>query len=917
LDARVSTPRHATAEHARLREDHAAWMRWGPYVAERAWGTVREDYSADGGAWGAVPHDAARSHAYRWNEDGLAGLCDDQQRLCLALGLWNEQDPILKERLFGLTGDEGNHGEDAKEHWWHTDAVPSAAWLRFTYAYPLTAFPYDDLVRTNAARGVHEPEHELLDTGVFDEHPEHGRDWADVTVDVAKADPDDLVVRIGVRNHSASRRRVHVLPTLWFRNTWAWQPGAPVPTLHAGPDTAGAVTGGGIGTDAPTVGVVAEHPTLGTRVLTAGPGTDGTVPELLFCDNETNLARLHGVPSTTAYPKDGINDHVVAGRATVNPARTGTKAAVHHVLDLAPGEEVFVVVRLADGPRDVGEAAQQLLALRRREADEFHASLLPAQATDDERLVHRSALAGLVWGKQWYHYDVERWLDGDPGQPTPPASRLGGRNRDWRHLNNADVISMPDSWEYPWYAAWDLAFHCVAFAAMDARFAKDQLLLMCREWYMHPDGRLPAYEWSFSDVNPPVHAWGVLRVFEIDREATGVPDYDFLARAAHKLLLNFTWWVNRKDAEGDNLFSGGFLGMDNIGPFDRSRDVPGGGELEQSDGTAWMAMFCLDMLEICLRLAEHDRAYEDLATKFLEHFAYIATAMASSHLWDDGDGFYYDVLRSESGRTRLRLRSMVGLVPLFASRQIPGDVLARVPAFRERGRWFVTNKPQYAQVILGEPGGSGFSPEKGVLLAIVRRSRFRRILQRVMDEAEFLAPTGVRSLSRAHEADPFVLELPGHGSTSVGYEAGESLTGLFGGNSNWRGPVWFPVNHLLTRALSAYDDGLGDKGSIEVTDPDGTTRRVRPQEAADEISDRLTSTFLRDATGRRPVIAPVWDRMPPQWQDRVPFFEYFHGDTGAGLGASHQTGWTALVAVDVAERVARRSRVEQARLRPD
>jgi len=869
-------------ERERLAEDHAAWMRWGPYLAERAWGTVREDYSRGGTAWDYLPHDHARSRAYRWNEDGMAGICDERQILCLALALWNGRDPILKERMFGLTGPQGRHGEDVKECWWYSDAVPSHAWLRWRYAYPLDGYPYQGVIAGDAARGVDEPEFELLDTGVFDPEPDgvdgSGR-WADVTVDYAKAGPDDVVLRIRVENRSVAPATVHVLPTLWFRNTWDWGPGG----------VRGTIT---YEDGAP----VARHPGLGPVRLAASPGPDGSAPAPLFCENETNAPRLFGAPAATPWPKDGINDHVVAGRDTVNPALTGTKAALHYRFDLAGCETAEVILRLApdggagDG-RDTAGGARAVLAAREAEADAWHASLLPATATSGERSVHRQAIAGLIWGKCFYHYDVDVWLDGDPSQPSPPAERLHGRNSGWRHLNNWDVLSMPDAWEYPWYAAWDLAFHTVALAHVDPRFAKDQLLLLLREWYMHPNGQLPAYEWAFGDVNPPVHAWAALRVFEID----GGTDVDFLERVLHKLLLNFTWWINRKDAQGNNIFEGGFLGMDNVGPIDRSNQVPPGYLLEQSDGTAWMAMYCLDLWEICLVLAaQHDSAYADLAIKFLEHFATIAAAVRDSALWNEDDGFYYDVLTADGGAvTQLRVQSMVGLLPLFAVRVAGADQLARAETFRDHLRWFLENRPESGRMIVGDPQARAPQGRDGShLLSIVSLRKLPLILARVLDEAQFLAPTGVRSLSRAHEGRPYVLDLPGV-RASVDYEPAESRSGLFGGNSNWRGPVWFPVNHLLVEALRRY--GSWTDGSLTVELPAGSGRQVSLTDAADDLATRLVSTFLPGPDGVPPYARRSWHRMPAAWRDRISFYEYFDGDTGAGLGASHQTGWTALV----------------------
>jgi hypothetical protein len=889
-------PPVADAERDRLAGDHDAWMRWGPYLAERAWGTVREDYSPDGTAWDYLPHDQARSRAYRWNEDGMAGVCDDQQRLCLALAVWNGHDPILKERMFGLTGPQGRHGEDVKEYWWYADAVPSHAWLRWQYAYPLDGYPYDGLLAGNAARTRDQPEYELIDTGVFDPEP-GGTDgsarWADITVEYAKAGPDDIVMRIQVENMSAQPATVHVLPTLWLRNTWSWGPDG-----HRGEIR----VEDGI--------LLAQHPTLGTMLLAESTASDGTAPVPLFCENETNVARLFGATPSTPYPKDGINDHVTRGAATVNPALVGTKAALWYRLQLAGRGRTEIVLRLASAPNggvgvpapSTGTEALDVLAARRAEADTFHAGLLPAAATPAERAVHRQAVAGMIWGKCWYFYDVDVWLDGDPYQPKPPASRRTGRNSGWRHVNNWDVLSMPDPWEYPWYAAWDLAFHTVALAHVDARFAKDQLLLLLREWYMHPNGQLPAYEWAFGDVNPPVHAWAALRVFEID----GSTDFDFLERVLHKLLLNFTWWVNRKDAEGNNIFEGGFLGMDNIGPIDRSNQVPAGFVLEQSDGTSWMAVYCLDLFQICLKLAAgHDVVYNDLAVKFLEHFALVAGTMRDSALWNDEDGFYYDVLTCNGKVTPLRVQSMVGLIPLFAARVASDEALEKAPHIGEHLAWFLANKPEFAAVITGDdqardPAGRGGAH----LLSIVGLDKLARVLARVLDEQQFLAPTGVRSVSRVHADHPFVLDLGQGWSASVDYEPGESTSGLFGGNSNWRGPVWFPVNHLLVAALRRYGDWTGDGFTVEL--PTGSGRRVTLAEVADELTGRLVSTFLPGEDGVRPFARPAWARMPAAWRDRLQFNEYFHGETGAGLGASHQTGWTGLVIDLLATLTARR-----------
>jgi len=831
---------------------------WGPYLAERAWGTVREDYSADGSAWDYLPHDQARSRAYRWSEDGLAGISDDHQRLCFALALWNGRDPILKERIFGLSGSQGNHGEDAKEYWWYADSTPTHSWMRWQYAYPQAEFPYDRLVEENARRGRLEPEFELLDTGVFDEN----RYW-DVEVDYAKATPTDICIRVTVRNAGPDEATLHVLPTLWFRNTWSWDEVAAPPKMKGRPGE-----------------LAAAHPDLG-RMTLAG---DGAATPLL-CDNETNVDRLWGLPGPD-YPKDGIGDHLIHGARSVNPANRGTKGALHYRLTVAPGQTQEIRLRLSDGSVDLAAEWDTTMSRRREEADEFYRDLAP-DADPKEAMVMRQALAGMLWSKQYYHYDVERWLDGDPTQPAPPPERRFGRNAGWIHLDTSSVITMPDKWEYPWFAAWDLAFHCVALAHVDPEFAKEQLTLMLREWYLHPNGQLPAYEWNFSDVNPPVHAWAALRVFEID----GSRDFDFLERVMHKLLLNFTWWVNRKDSAGSNVFEGGFLGLDNIGPIDRSQ-VPEGGLLEQSDGTAWMAFFCLDMLEMAFILAEHDDTYEDLATKFFEHFALIAEAMNEKGLWDEEDGFYYDVL-SLPGRPPepLRVRSMVGLIPLCSATTLGRATMDRLPAFTRRFCWFLENKPKYDNVI-GNVHTLGM--DEGRLFSIVGPDRLRRILERMLSPEEFLSPFGLRALSRYHLDHPFSVSIDGTTST-VDYEPAESTTPLFGGNSNWRGPVWFPANYIVIEALRRYARYFGDDFKIEC--PTGSGREMTLCEVADELAGRLVAIFLDDAGGRRPVFGGV-ERFQhdPAWHDRLLFYEYFHGDVGAGLGASHQTGWTGLVA---------------------
>lgn len=835
--------------------DPGPWRRWGPYLAERAWGTVREDYSADGEAWEHFPHAHARSRAYRWSEDGLAGWSDERQLLCLAFAFHNQVDEILKERVFGLNGREGNHGEDAKELWWFTDATPSHSWLSWRYAYPQCAFPYAELVAGNAARGREESEYELLDTGVLD-----GGHW-DIRVDHAKAGPDDVCVRLTARNAGPDEATLTVLPTLWFRNTWSWGSDDRRPRIVAE------------GTM-----LVAEHHELGRLVL-AGDGE----PVALACDNDTNTRLLYDAPDGPASPKDGIGDHVLHGAPTVNPGGVGTKGALRYDLTVAPGATAEVRLRLAPQRGDLARGWGRTVAAREAEADAYHAALLPPGTTPEDALIARQALAGMIWSKQFFHYDVERWLDGDPAGPTPPAERRAGRNVEWTHLNNADIVSMPDTWEYPWYATWDLAFHCVTLAHVDPAFAKEQLLLFCREWYQHPDGRLPAYEWALGDTNPPVHAWAALRVFEID----GARDHEFLARVLHKLLLNFTWWVNRKDPTGSGVFDGGFLGLDNIGPLDRSAMLPVAGRLEQSDGTAWMAAYCLNLLEMTLLLAVHDRAYEDLATKFLEHFAVVATAIHERGLWHEEDGFYYDVLELEGGRrVPLRVRSMVGVVPLFAVTTLGEETLARLPHFASRYRWFLSNRPRYAGVIGRTHVRDG---HEGRLLSLVGPERLTRVLATLLDPAELLSDHGLRSLSRRHAAEPFRLDVAGLQAT-VDYEPAESTTALFGGNSNWRGPVWFPLNHLVVEALRRLDRFFGDDLMVEL--PTGSGTRCTLRGVADDLSDRLVSLFRVGPDGRRPSAADL----PQEWRDRLVFSEYFHGETGAGLGASHQTGWTGLVA---------------------
>ncbi len=875
------------AEQQRLAEAEARtahWKRWGPYLSERQWGTVREDYSAHGTAWEYLPHDHARSRAYRWGEDGILGISDNHQRLCLALALWNGRDPILKERLFGLTGNEGNHGEDVKEYYYYLDSTPTHSYMKGLYKYPQAEFPYARLVEENRRRGRGAPEFELLDTGVFDDDR-----YFDVTVEYAKAGVDDILVRITATNRGPVAAPLHLIPTLWFRNTWAWDVGAKRPRL------ARAASDGG------HVAVEATHPTLGTRRLCC----DGA-PRLLFTENETNHARLFDGPRVTLHVKDGINDAVVGGRPeAVNPAETGTKVGAQYIFDVPGGASVSVRVRLAAvgsaaGP--FGAGFTQVFADRLAEADDFYAGLLPGERSEDSRRVMRQAAAGLLWSKQFYHYDIRRWLSGDPTQPPPPPGRAEGRNRGWEHLYNEDVISMPDKWEYPWYAAWDLAFHMIPLALLDADFAKSQLLLFLREWYMHPNGQVPAYEWALGDVNPPVHAWAAWRVYKIDRKVKGTGDRQFLEKVFHKLLLNFTWWVNRKDAEGNNVFQGGFLGLDNIGVFDRSAPLPTGGHIEQSDGTSWMAMYSLNMLAIALELAQEDPAYEDVASKFFEHFVYIAHAMhklgrEEISLWDEEDGFYYDVLRLPGHPPiPLKVRSMVGLIPLFAVETLEPEQVDKLGGFKRRMQWFVDNRPDLADHVVEVQRLDGKIRR---LLSIVTQPQLPRVLRFMLDEAEFLSPHGIRALSRYHREHPYVFHADGM-AHRVDYEPAESSSGLFGGNSNWRGPVWFPVNYLLIESLQKFHWFLGDGLRLEC--PSGSGVKMDLWEISVELSRRLSRIFLRDADGRRPVFGPV-DKLQrdPHWRDLVPFHEYFHGETGAGLGASHQTGWTGLVAKLIAQ----------------
>jgi hypothetical protein len=864
-------------EETRLRQDcdgPASWKFWGPYLSERQWGTVREDYSADGNAWDYLPHDHARSRAYRWGEDGIAGFSDREQRLCLAIALWNEKDPILKERLFGLTSSEGNHGEDVKELYYYLDATPCHSYMRMLYKYPQAAFPYQNLLDENRRRGMGAPEYELIDTGVFDE--DH---YFDVFVEYAQVEPGDILMRVTAYNRGRTAAPLHLLPTLWFRNTWSWTPQAERPLLQWGDPAR----------------IDAYHATLGDWHLYAE-----AAHSLLFCDNETNHARLYQYDQGAPFPKDAINDFVVHGKDhAINPDRRGTKAAAHYRFDVRPGGSVELRLRLSRVlDQNVFTDFDVLFDARRQEADAFYSTLQRDIVEEDARLVQRQAFAGLIWSKQFYHFNIRQWLRGDPTQPTPPTQRLHGRDSEWKHLNNADIISMPDKWEYPWYASWDLAFHCVSFALVDPAFAKHQLVLLTREWYMHPNGQIPAYEWAFGDVNPPVHAWAAWRVYKIDRNRNnGLADHAFLERVFHKLLLNFTWWVNRKDAEGRNVFQGGFLGLDNIGVFDRNAQLPTGDHLDQSDGTSWMAMYSLNLMRIALELARNNHVYEDIATKFFEHFLQIAEAMSGMggdrvELWDEEDRFFYDVLRlPNNDQVRVKVRSMVGLIPLFAVVTLEPELLDELPHFKHRLEWYLADRPDLAALV---SNWSDMGRGNRRLLSLLRGHRMKCLLRRMLDESEFLSDHGVRAVSRVHEQHPYIFHFDG-ADLSVRYQPAESDSGMFGGNSNWRGPIWFPVNFLLIESLQKFHHYYGDDFTVEC--PVGSCKFLTLEQVAAELSRRLTSLFLRNPTGDRAVFGSVEKlQRSPHFRDYVLFYEYFDGNTGRGLGASHQTGWTGLVA---------------------
>ena len=871
-----------TIEHQRLAEAQTRqsdWKNWGPYVSERAWGTVREDYSPHGTAWDYFPHDHSRSRAYRWSEDGIAGVCNRYQNICLAVALWNERDPILKERLFGLAGPEGNHGEDVKEYYFYLDSTPTHSYMKMLYKYPQVEYPYRLLAEEGRRRGRELPEFELFEA--LREAFLQNR-YFDVFVEYAKATPEDLLCRITVVNREPEAAPIHILPHLWYRNTWSWGYNPTRPELRA--------------IDASTV--YTEHRHLGERWWYVH--AEGSAPNLLFTENDTNVERLYGWRNASPYVKDSINDAVVHGQEQrINPQRRGTKAAAHFKKTIGPNETQVICVRFTNTRQDepFGDF-EKIFTLRRQEADEFYAAMQNPKLSADERLVQRQAFAGLLWTKQFYHYGVELWLQGDPAGTPIQESRRHGRNSDWPHLYTLEVLSMPDKWEYPWFAAWDLAFHCIPLAMIDPELAKRQLIILLREWYMHPNGQIPAYEWAFGDVNPPVHAWAAWRVYKIARNLTGQLDTVFLKKIFHKLMLNFTWWVNRKDHEGKNIFQGGFLGLDNIGVFDRSSPLPTGGHLEQADGTAWMGMYCLNMLAIALELARHDAAYEDVATKFFEHFIYIANAIThmggqAVSLWDPDDDFFYDRLHLPNGQhLPLKIRSFVGLIPLFAAETLDADLLEKLPHFRQRMEWFIKYRPQLIKNIasltrLGEGGRR--------LLSIVDRRKFERVMQRMLDSSQFLSDYGLRSLSRQHAWEPYTFHVDDQNYT-VRYEPAESGSGVFGGNSNWRGPIWFPLNYLMIEALQNYHRYYGDALKVEL--PRYSGNWVTLAQAAAELSRRLSRLFLRDEkAGGRPVLTGNdYFQTDPHWRDCVPFYEYFHGDNGAGLGASHQTGWTALVA---------------------
>jgi hypothetical protein len=870
------------AETQRLHENDVKlkyWKRWGPYLSERAWGTVREDYSADGDAWSYFPHEHARSRAYRWNEDGIAGICDRHQILCFAFAFWNGRDVILKERLFGLTGTEGNHGEDVKEYYFYLDNTPTHSYMKMLYKYPQAAYPYQELLDENQRRSHLEPEFELLDTGIFDEDR-----YFDIVVEYAKADVEDILIRIQVTNHGSESAPLHLLPTLWFRNTWSWKTGSASPRMSVASSRVKDATV-----------VKASCVEYGERWLICQ-----NKPSLLFTENETNRKTVFDCPNSTPYVKDGFHNYVIHEQASINPAQIGTKAAAHYQLLIEPGQTVTLQMRLTNNSsllqsEPFGAAFDQCFQSRKTEADEFYKRIIPEKAGLDAGNIMRQAFAGLLWSKQFYHFIVKEWLDGDSGNPPPSEQRRSGRNHEWKHLYNSDVISMPDTWEYPWYAGWDLAFHTVSLALIDLEFAKEQLILILREWYMHPNGQLPAYEWNFSDVNPPVHAWAALAIYKIEKKKTGQGDTQFLERVFQKLIVNFTWWVNRKDSGDDNVFEGGFLGLDNISVFDRSKPLPNGGYLEQSDGTSWMAVYSLDMLAIAMELAGKDPVYEDMASKFFEHFVYISNAMnqigpENISLWDEDDGFYYDVLSLPDAQDfSLKVRSMVGLVPLFAVELLESETLDKLPTFKKRLEWFVKERPD----LVARYGTDDTGLVRQWLLSVASPERLKRVLKVLLDESEFLSPYGIRSLSKYHQSNPYTLMVEGC-EQKVDYEPAESTTGLFGGNSNWRGPVWFPMNYLMIESLLTLDQYFGDDFQIEC--PSRSGHYMNLKQVATELANRLLKLFLQNGQNGRPIYGENKKfQSDPAWQNHLQFYEYFHGDNGMGLGASHQTGWTGLV----------------------
>jgi hypothetical protein len=882
------------AEEKRLEEARLAekeWKLWGCYLSERAWGTVREDYSSDGSAWNYFPFEHAASKAFRWNEDGIAGICDKKQRICFAVSLWNGQDKILKERLYGLGGNEGSHGEDVKEYYFYLDNTPTHSYMKFLYKYPQEEFPYEKLREENAKRDKSQPEYELMNTGVFDEDK-----YFDVFVEYAKANAEDICIKITAFNRGRETAPLHILPTVWFRNRWSWYEKAEKARMEE------------VRIDTENLSLVHLSEEKRGDYFFVCEGAE----RLLFTENETNFEKIYGGKNNSSFVKDGIDDFVINNKKNaVNPKQTGTKAAAHYVFDIAPQSSETIYLRLSKSepsasagglnlPKSSGnfiKECEEIFVARKKEADEFYREIIPNDLSEDAKNVMRQSLAGMLWSKQFYHYVIKSWLEGDGKFSAPPKERLNGRNSEWKHLYNDDIISMPDKWEYPWYAAWDLAFHCISLALVDSEFAKHQLILLLREWYQHPNGQIPAYEWAFSDVNPPVHAWAALRVYQIEAKRRGAADRDFLEKVFHKLLLNFTWWVNRKDAEGNNVFEGGFLGLDNIGVFDRNTKLPDGAILEQSDGTSWMAMFCLNMLAIALELAKDDKVYEDVASKFFEHFVYISDAMNNvgtedTKLWNERDGFYYDVMHLKNHRNiPLRLRSMVGLIPLFAVETIEDKWLDDLPEFKKRTEWFLKNRSDLTDDIacMQEPGR-----ENRRLLAIVTKEQLRSVLRYMLSENEFLSDYGIRALSRYYKNNPYVFEA-GEMRHEVEYEPAESRTGMFGGNSNWRGPIWFPVNYLLIEALQKFDFYYGESFKVEF--PTGSERMLTLWEVSQELSKRLSNIFLKDAEGNRAVYGNDKKfQIDEHWRDYVLFYEYFHGDKGCGLGASHQTGWTGLIA---------------------